>query len=110
MGKNCSLLNRYWHNFCEISCHNPKDTPTEEIYETYFRIEKDAGRTEKALWVIYLALKKVAAHLYGQKLQTFSKVKALLAYSDKERRQGKKKDDPGVCPQCGEVRHILSAA
>ena len=101
-----SLTNykRYWHNFCNISCHNSdSQAPTEEIYAHYIRIEKEAGRTDKALWVIYLALKKVAFHLYGQKLQTFAKVKSLLTYADKERRQGKKKDDPGVCPHCGEV-------
>ena len=101
-----SLTNykRYWHNFCNICCHSSdSQAPTEEIYAHYIRIEKEAGRTDKALWVIYLALKKVAFHLYGQKLQTFTKVKSLLTYADKERRQGKKKDDPGVCPHCGEV-------
>ena len=73
------------------------------MYVDYFTREKEAGRNEKALWVIYLALKKVTLHLHGQKLQNFTKVKALLSYAEKERRQGKKKDDPGVCPHCGEV-------
>jgi len=94
---------RYWNTFCTLSyIDNQQICPTEEMYVDYFTREKEAGRNEKALWVIYLALKKVTLHLHGQKLQNFTKVKALLSYAEKERRQGKKKDDPGVCPHCGE--------
>ena len=104
-----NFYKRNWERFCSSSYQDQQKSPTEEMYVDFFKKKKEAGRTDKALWTIYLALKKVAYHCHGQKLQNYTKVKELLTYADKERPQGKKTDDPGVCPHCGDVSTFITS-
>ena len=81
------------------------------LYADYFRKKKDAGTTDKALWLIYLALRKVAFRVFNQRMREMVSVKQLLVYSEKERKINTR-NDPGICPHCGEYfkklqQHIL---
>ena len=54
------------------------------------------------MWMIYLALRKVAFHAFNQKLRDYITVKQFLTYSSRERKPSTR-HDPGICPHCGEV-------
>ena len=109
--KQVDVYKQNWGNFCKISYHDQKNPPTEEMFVDYITKKKEAGRSDKALWNIYLTLKKVTFHVHGQKIQNFTKLKELLVYSTKEYnpvgpkipKPGSAVDDSGVCPHCGEV-------
>ena len=96
--KEYQLMNykRYWYNFCMKSGHNPQrdgseNTPTEEIFVEFFNKEKDLGCSDKAQWRKYLFLKRIVFHLYGLKLQKFTKLRAIALFKTKLRKKEKQK-------------------
>ena len=94
--KEYQLMNykRYWYDFCMKSGHNPhhdgpENTPTEEIFVEFFNKEKDSGCSDKAQWRKYLFLKRIVFHLYGLKLQKFTKLRAIALFKTKLRKKEK---------------------
>ena len=92
--KEYQLINykRYWYNFCMKSGHNQQNTPTEEIFVEFFNKEKDSGCSDKAQWRKYLFLKRIVFHLYGLKLQKFTKLRAIALFKTKEKRETKNRN------------------
>ena len=97
-----SDFSSYFLHYCRRSYHEQQNPPSEEIYAAYFRAKKEAGETDKDMWMIYLALRKVAFHAFNQRLRDYITVKQWLTYSSRERKPSTR-HDPGICPHCGEV-------
>ena len=85
--KEYQLMNykRYWYNFCMKSGHNQQNTPTEEIFVEFFQKEKYLGCSDKARWRKYMFLKRIVFHLYGLKLQKFTKLRDWELFKTKEK-------------------------
>ena len=60
-----------WANFCKLSYHDHQNPPTEEIYIDFIKKIKGSWAADKTIYNIYLRLRKIALHVYGQELQKF---------------------------------------
>lgn len=69
-----------WASFCKLSYYDQQNPPTEEMYIDFIQKKKESGKTDKAIYLIYLRLKKIALHVYGQSLQDFEKFKELIPH------------------------------
>ena len=107
-----------WGSFCKLSYHDQKNPPTEEMYIDFIKKKKELGKTDKAIYHIFLRLKKIAFYAYGQKIQKNERLAELIPHHSGEGgkkslffdtltpklpRSGSKVDDSGICPHCGEV-------
>ena len=67
-----------WANFCHLSYLDHQNPPTAEMYIDFIRKIKETGRTEKSIYNIYLRLRKIALHVYGQDLQKFDNLNEIV--------------------------------
>ena len=88
------------------------------MYIDFIKKKKELGKTDKAIYHIFLRLKKIAFYAYGQKIQKNERLAELIPHHSGEGgkkslffdtltpklpRSGSKVDDSGICPHCGEV-------
>ena len=121
--KNKRVLENYkydWASFCKLSYNDQQNPPTEDMYIDFIEKKRESGRTEKAIYCIFLRLRKTAFHVYGQKLLKFERLKRIIpnhsevvgkpkcdANGVRIPKPGNRIDDSGICPHCGEVSTIL---
>ena len=77
-----------WASFCKLSYHDQSNPPTREMYIDFFEQKLEEGRSSISIYNSYIALKKVALYVYGQKIQNMPQVRKLVprnpGYTKKE--------------------------
>ena len=77
-----------WASFCKLSYHDQSNPPTREMYIDFFEQKLEEGRSSISIYNTYIALKKVALYVYGQKIQNMPQVRKLVprnpGYTKKE--------------------------
>ena len=67
-----------WANFCKLSYHDHQNPPTEETYIDFIKKIKGSWAADKTIYNIYLRLRKIALHVYGQELQKFDNLNEIF--------------------------------
>ena len=84
---------RIWQQFCEMSFHDRKNPPTEDMFFDFLKKRNEVGISSNYMEDSYRCLCRVYLYLYGEEFES-SKVQEYVAIESSKN---------GICPYCGEV-------